>query len=356
MYYHEKIGDLDKYLQDIESRIDAEEEERILAQWRDFADGKGDYLKELIRREENPSSIEWPDIYMNEALTDEALMLYSVYKQCSKRLEKGSQMLMNVRASYGVGILPNTIAGVKFFMMDDEVNMLPNVYGIEGGGDRIEKFLAEPMPSVYAHVGEHVFSVGKKFMDIKERYPKIGKYILFDHPDCQGPMDVCELLWGSDIFFELYESPELVHAMLRKVTDFYKLFLDEWFRICPNDTGYHVPYGRMIRGKILVRDDSAVNLSPAFFDEFIKPYDEELLIHFGGGGLHFCGKGDHFIDKFKDIKGLYGVDLSQPHLNDMDKVLSNIVDEGINLCLVPKECMEQYKYSKYNMNRVANII
>ena len=38
-----------------------------------------------------------------------------------------------------------------------------------------------------------------------------------------------------------------------------------------------------------------MNLSPDMFMEFIFPYNQRLFDIFGGGGDHFCGRGDHFI-------------------------------------------------------------
>jgi uroporphyrinogen-III decarboxylase len=85
------------------------------------------------------------------------------------------------------------------------------------------------------------------------------------------------------------------------------------------------------RGKILLRDDSAMNLSCAMYDEFIKPYDQRLLDELGGGGIHFCGKGDHFIESASSMRGLTCVDMSQPEYNDLEAILRNTVDKGINL-------------------------
>lgn len=332
MFFHEMIGDLDIYLQDLESRIDAIEEERIYNDWLNFANGSvPDGLFTIEPRVPKPSAIKWPKVNINDALKDETLMLYSVYKGCSDSLARGFDRLMTVRPNYGVGILPNAMANVDFFEMAYEQNTLPNVRPLKNGVEDVEKIVAAPLPDIYQHVGIHVFSIGKKFMEIKAKYPKIGKYILFDHPDTQGPMDVADLLWGSDIFFELYESPELVHEFLQKVTDYYIKFLDEWFRIVPNNTGYHVVYGRLVKGKVLVRNDSAINVSPDFFLEFIKPYDEQILEHFNGGAIHFCGRGDHFLPIFKEYKSLNGVDMSQPHLNNMELAFSEIIDKNLKL-------------------------
>ncbi len=83
------------------------------------------------------------------------------------------------------------------------------------------------------------------------------------------------------------------------------------------------------RGAIVLRDDSAMNLSPELYKEFAAPYDEELLKRFGGGVVHFCGRGDHYIEELCSIPYVTGVNMSQPHLNDMEKIYRNTVDKGL---------------------------
>ena len=47
--------------------------------------------------------------------------------------------------------------------------------------------------------------------------------------------------------------------------------------------------------------------------------------------MHFCGRGDHYIESLCKIPGLYGVNMSQPHYNDMEKIYRATVEAGIPL-------------------------
>jgi hypothetical protein len=47
--------------------------------------------------------------------------------------------------------------------------------------------------------------------------------------------------------------------------------------------------------------------------------------------IHFCGRGDHFIEPMSRTQGLTGVNLSQAHLNDMDVIYANTVDKGLSI-------------------------
>lgn len=80
----------------------------------------------------------------------------------------------------------------------------------------------------------------------------------------------------------------------------------------------------------MVRDDSAMNFSPACYKTFVRPFDGKLMERFGGV-IHFCGRGDHYIHLLKEIPNVYAVNLSQPTLNDMETIYRNTVDCGIQL-------------------------
>ncbi|MBQ9409192.1 MAG: hypothetical protein IJU28_07390, partial [Clostridia bacterium] len=41
----------------------------------------------------------------------------------------------------------------------------------------------------------------------------------------------------------------------------------------------------------------------------------------------------HFIPLLTKLEGLRGINMSQPHLNDMQKVFSHTIDKGLHLSL-----------------------
>ncbi|MFI3207077.1 MAG: uroporphyrinogen decarboxylase family protein, partial [Clostridia bacterium] len=151
-------------------------------------------------------------------------------------------------------------------------------------------------------------------------------------------LDVLELLWGSDMFYSLYDDPDLVHGLLGLISDTYIKFMEKWYEIYPQTKDWANHWaGLAHKGTITLRNDSAMNLSSEFYSEFAKPYDAKLLKHFGGGIIHFCGRGDHYIETMSEIEYLTGINMSQPHLNDMEKIYKNTVDKGIFICGFSKE-------------------
>ena len=156
-------------------------------------------------------------------------------------------------------------------------------------------------------------------------------HFLVYHPDLQGPLDICELMWGEDLFYAMYDEPELVAAVMQLITDTYMRFMERWQALVPprDDICCHWD-NVMHRGQIVLRNDSAMNLSPEFYDTFARAFDSQLMERYGGV-IHFCGRGDHYIHLLKTIPNIYGVNMSQPHLNDMATIYQNTVDCGIQL-------------------------
>ncbi len=321
--------DIRIYLDDLEKRLDEAEEKELYRQWESFYDGKSE--AELFcpsRSKKSPPSVEWPSIPINDAIENMDLMLIKELKKTSDALANGSGVVAEIRANYGTCIVP-AFFGVELFIMDRDKDTLPTNLHIEGGLEGIEKLIAKGIPDLNKSYGAKVFEFGRYYLDIIKDYPNIKANIMMTHPDAQGPFDICELICGSEIFLWLYDCPDMLKKLLDLVTETYSLFMKKHFELFPQTTRLSSHWGMYVDGKIMLRDDSAMNLSPEMFDEFIGPYDEKLLLEFGGGAIHFCGKGDHFISRMGKLRNLTAIAMSQPHLNDMEEIWKATVDQGI---------------------------
>jgi hypothetical protein len=221
---------------------------------------------------------------------------------------------------------------VNLFIMDDRYNTLPTSEPVPGGTEGIRRRVDAGAPDLRAGLGPRVLEMGQRFVAALADFPRVRRYVYVYHPDLQGPMDVCEVLWGSGLFVELIDQPGLVHELLELVTCTYMAFLRRWQQTVPplpGDADRH--WSMMHGGHIMLRDDSAMNLSPAMFDEFIVPYNQRLLDTFGGGAEHFCGRGDHYIARMCGLRSLHAVAMSQPDWNDMETIYRHTVDQGIRL-------------------------
>jgi hypothetical protein len=130
--------------------------------------------------------------------------------------------------------------------------------------------------------------------------------------------------------------------VLTRVTDTYVRFMRAWEALVPaRDPAFTAHWGLLQRGHIMLRDDSAMNFSPEMYDQFIGPYDARLLAEFSGGGIHFCGRGDHYIASASTIPGLFAIAMSQPEYNDMERIFRHTVDKGINLLGLRRDAAEK---------------
>lgn len=315
-------------LEDIERRLDSETETDFERQWRDFLFDRFDgeiFAPERKKLSAPTNELEY--IHINDAVSDYELMLRKEMNTVSCALGSKSNNIA-IRANYGTGIL-SSVFGADVFMMPRENNTLPTTRTMSE--ENIRKVVEKGVPDLYTGLGKNVFEFAEFLSEALMPYPKIREFVRVYHPDLQGPLDICELLWGGEFFYALYDDPDFVHSFLSLITDTYERFMKKWFTFFPaNDINPHWSHV-YFRGKILIRNDSAMNLSPDLYDEFARPYDKKLLDAFDGGMVHFCGKGDHYIQSLCSIDSLYGINMSQPELNDMEKIYQNTVDKKIKI-------------------------
>ena len=319
-------------LEDLENRIDTAKEDNLWCQWQSFWQGRCDtpLFQPVISRTRAPG-IEWPTVHINDAIADDERMVISQLCGVSNALARDkSGSILSVRANYGVGILPS-IFGAELFMMPRHQACLPNSLPLPGGTDGVKKALDKGIPDPRTGLGARVLDTGELFVQSFADFPKVKQHVHIYHPDLQGPMDVAELLWGTAIFVELFDQPQLVHDFLKLICETYITFMKEWWKISPPLPDLNPHWTSVWKGNIVLRDDSAMNLSPEMFKEFILPYDEWLLKELGGGAIHACGRVDHWVEPMSKIANLYGFNMSQPSYNDMETVYQHTVDKNIKL-------------------------
>ncbi len=321
-----------QYLDYLENRLNPDVENQIEAEWNLFLDGKHpDEIFSPQRPAPIPPQLTWPEIFINDAFEDMELMLLRELAQLSKNLESASGDMHNIRCNYSTAIMPS-LFGLEIFYMERQLNTLPTSMPVPGGTEDIKRLLDQGVPDLNRGLAPKVFETLAYYRDMLKDYPKIQRYTRIYHPDFQGPADVLEMIWGSPFFMELYDNPQLVKDFLDIITQTYINFMTEWNKQVPPSP--HLPKAHWAfghRGQIALRNDSIMNLSPEMYEEFFLPHDRRLLEIFHGGIVHFCGRGDHYIDLLAGIPELTGIQLSQPHYNDMEKIFSHTVDKGIPL-------------------------
>lgn len=331
---------LKKYLEDLESRINPEVEDDVFAQWRRFWNRsvEGEFFVPV--RTPSPSKLEWPQINVNDAIEDKSfeLMLLQQLAGVNDVLSGAYGVVPAIRSNYGSTIMPS-LFGVEVVMMDRVLNTLPGSRPLPGGPEEIERLLEQGVPHLRSGQGAAVLDCGQFFIETLKDYPKLQKYCWIYHPDLQGTFDICEVVWGSDIFLALYDTPELVQKFMGLITDTYIAFIDEWFKLVPPRDDLNIHYGWVHPGKIRMSLDSCMNLSPDNYLEFVKQYDARLLNRYGGI-VHSCGKVDHFAPLLADIQNYHAFNLSQPSYNDMETIYQGTIDKNIPILALDRPTVD----------------
>jgi hypothetical protein len=156
------------------------------------------------------------------------------------------------------------------------------------------------------------------------RFPQCARFIQVSLPDLQGPMDTAEQLWGGELLIALLDEPDLVNALMARIIEvmldtvgvYRPLTSDRLEPLANTQHGYTIP------GRLLVRNDSAILVSPQTYRDTIGPVDGQLLSAAGGGSIHFCGNGEHLIEAFLEVPEVRGIDVGQSSMMDMDRLFA----------------------------------
>lgn len=330
-----KMIDLRPYLEDLERRICPEEETRLEQEWIEFADGKCREDVFVPRRKKAEPSIPWPHVMINDALESYDLMILQQLTACSENLRLGGGELLSVRSNYGTGIIP-TMLGAEYFPMPYETDTLPGSRPFAGGKEELLRVIAEYKPDYTRGLAGRVFEMAERYLELTRQYPNISRFVNLYDPDLQGPLPLAEMTWGSDIYVDMYEDEEQVELALDFFTDVYIDFTKKWKSLCPDfDKEHAVEWGLLHRGGTIIRNDAAMNISGDMYAEFVRPRDQRIIDVFGGC-IHFCGTGQHYIEKVSEIKGISGINMSQPEWNDMEIIYQNTVDKGLVIIGMPE--------------------
>ncbi|MBM3130499.1 MAG: hypothetical protein FJ009_17960 [Chloroflexi bacterium] len=226
---------------------------------------------------------------------------------------------------------------------------------------QIRDIVNAPLADVRAGLGQRVVDQYAYYHTVVADYPRCRAALRFTLPDLQGPFSTAELLWGSAIYPAFYDEVELVRALLDKIT----IQMLRVYRAIIGltregaDDGYCHQHAVMIKGNLLIRDDSMINLSPKMYRDIVLPHDQRLGDELGGIGVHFCGNGMHQVQNLLRIPSVQSLDLGQPEQNDVDALYALAAPKRVALVRisVPKSELNAARLKQRfptGVNLVAN--
>lgn len=140
----------------------------------------------------------------------------------------------------------------------------------------------------------------------KENLPK-GVHI--QHPDIQSAFNSAHLIRGNDILTDFYDCPELVEALMRKVTDFMIAITRHTKAMISTDPDWFFDWGSMWKGCARISNCSMQMISPELYREHVLPQDTRFFEAIGGGRMHYCGITGGIIDDFFKVPSITGLDV-----------------------------------------------
>ncbi len=123
--------------------------------------------------------------------------------------------------------------------------------------------------------------------------------------DMQGPLDTLGLMCGqAQLYMWMYDEAKMVHELFDLVTE---AFI-EWVKVQKEHIGEPLDRSNGLQGVgassigVWESDDDMVMIGPDMYREFVVPYLSRIFETFGGGSVHFCGKGYQHLDNILQIK------------------------------------------------------
>ena len=229
-----------------------------------------------------------------------------------------------VRANYGTGIIAS-LFGAKIEQHNDDP---PWVIGLHDE-ERFHAVLDCDPRDFSRGICPKVLQAYSFFRDVLSAYPTLEESIVLVLPDLQGPFDNAELLRGSDIFLDLLEEPEEMDRIMRHLAEAQVEFARRLsaFTTEPGE-GYSHQHGVMLKGNILLRDDTAIMVSREMYEKQIAPHDNWVMEQLDGGAIHSCGKIDHISPAYLNLQNCRSLDLGQPLKNDLGNLYRKASELG----------------------------
>ena len=236
-----------------------------------------------------------------------------------------------LRPNLGVTMIASML-GAQIRVMDDQP---PWVLPFEDLAV-VQKIVDAPPPDMSSGLVPRAIEQYAYFREALADYPNCRAAFQLTLPDLQGPFDIAELLWGSSIFLAFYDNPALLSGFLTRITD---TIIAAYHRFSAEvreniGAGFEYQHAVGVKGKILLRGDTVIMLSPEHYRDMVLPHDERIAQELGSVAIHFCGNGQHQIDNMLAIQNLGSLDFGQSWMMDVDSIYAGAAARKVALVRV----------------------
>lgn len=238
---------------------------------------------------------------MKEQFESPERMLYEHLLGMIATANTRSDKLPVIRANLGVGFIAS-IFGIEQRIFTDKMPWPQGHLSIE----KIKELNPEDFSSEEKIKDKGLLPYACEIYQFYEE--KLGTNKYFYIPDSQGVLDIAHLLVGDQLFYMMYDDPELVHHIMElslqayvSVSKFMKKIIGEEY-----DSGMHSGMA-LFNGGVRYCMDTTVLLNSEQIIEFEIPYLKRAFAEFGGGWVHFCGYAPHLVDILVEVPRVRGI-------------------------------------------------
>ena len=265
--------------------------------------------------------LQFPTFNPGEIHNDKDKMLLYGMKHTFSALFADMQSVPSIRANMGCGIYPSLFPGILPLLFDDKMPWIKGHLSSDQVRSLREKDIV--LTDEFKLALEHMAYIAEHIKDL-------GVYV---YPlDLQGPFDVAHLVLGDQIFYGMYDEPELIHHLMDLSCYALELGWTENLKYIPDSDRLITHYNQLVmprsRGGAKISEDTSTLLSAHHIDEFVTPYTQRILNHTGGGYIHYCGRNDHLFKCVLEMKNAYGINFGNPDMHDMDDILQQTTEAG----------------------------
>ena len=162
-----------------------------------------------------------------------------------------------------------------------------------------------------------------------------------------GPGDMANALRGNDIFYDIYDEPEMVHALMEKCVDALVWMERSIEKLTGDVNGGSIAANCWFPGRNpYISGDFNDLCSAEVFREFDFKYMQKVIDHFEGAFIHHHAKGLHVHRDFAKLKNLKLLEISwDPNMPRPIDSLPEIyeMNNGVPL-MVRCHARDVYKY------------
>ena len=247
---------------------------------------------------------EWPLYAYHESLDNPEKMLWNELLRVFIGVTLKDDRIMTIRANYGAATVAS-LFGAPVKCTGDSPPWVEPLHSSQAMREIVER----GTPDLTTGLGGSVLETQRLYRDYLAEYPSLDQHVHIFPSGSMGAFDTALNLWGSEIYLAMYDEPELVHAVLDLITETTIAFVTREKEIVGEALDQTYQYWYRIPGGGRVCDDTVINVSPAMYAEFSRPYNERILAAFGGGFMHYCGHGLQCLHLQVSTRGLRGIEL-----------------------------------------------